>query len=207
MRKVIGLFPTPFMMTKGALNGTLVESLRQRALAGHKEDNAGTNLLSHTEMVDPRSEELFVDVAQAVMPEIGKFGELLFGDRLDWTVKEMWMNVLDPGGSQFMHSHANSFVSGIVYLSDQHPSTRTVFMRNAGGNDFVFKHDASDEAVNEFNADRWIVPEVGPGDLVLYPSYLLHGVPPNQGARRFSLAMNAIPNRLKSFDYEIGFSG
>ncbi len=206
MRKVIGLFPTPFMMTEGLLDAAMVDELRQRALSGQKEDNAGTGLLSHTEMIDPREEELFVDIARIVAPELDKFGELLFGDRLDWTVKEMWMNVLELGGSQFMHSHANSFVSGIVYLSEPHPSTRTVFMRNAGGNDFVFKHDAADEAVGQFNADRWIVPEVKPGDLVLYPSYLLHGVPPNRGERRFSLAMNAIPDRLKSFDYEIRFS-
>ena len=205
MRKVIGLFPTPFMMSEGLLDAATVDGLRRRALSRHQEDNAGTNLLSHTEMVDPGDEALFADVVQRVAPEIDKYGELLFGDRLDWTVKEMWMNVLEPGGSQFMHSHANSFVSGIVYLSDPHPSTRTVFMRNAGGNDFVFKHDAADEAVNPFKADRWIVPPVKPGDLVLYPSYLLHGVPPNQGERRFSLALNAIPDRLKSFDYEIRF--
>lgn len=205
-RKVIGLFPTPFMMTEGVIADELVERLRDRALARQKDANARTDLLAHTEMVDPRHEGVFAEVAGAVAPEIARFGELLFGDELDWTIKEMWMNMLETGGSQFMHSHANSFVSGIVYLSAQHPSARTMFMRGAGGTEFVFKHDAAEDGVGRFNADRWVVPEVKPGDLVLYPSYLLHGVPPNQGERRFSLALNAIPHRLKSFDYEIRFS-
>ena len=58
----------------------------------------------------------------------------------------------------------------------------------------------------QYNAERWMVPEVDAGDLVLYPSYLLHGVPPNEGEQRLSLALNAIPDRLKSFGYEIGLT-
>lgn len=205
-RKITGLFPVPFMMIKRLVPQRLVEQLSARALESHKADNAGTDLLSHTAMVDPRKEALFTEVSSLAMPEIERFGELLFGDDLDWSIKEMWMNVLEPGGSQFMHSHANSFTSGIIYLSESHPSSRTVFMRGAGGHDFMFRHDPARPASNHFNAERWVVPEVEPGDMVLYPSYLLHGVPPNEGGRRFSLALNAIPDRLKSFDYEIRFS-
>jgi uncharacterized protein (TIGR02466 family) len=205
-RRITGLFPVPFMMVKRLVPQDLVAQLTARALESHKADNAGTDLLSHTAMVDPEKEALFVDVAALAMPEIRRFGALLFGDDLDWSIKEMWMNVLETGGSQFMHSHANSFASGIIYLSESHPSSRTVFMRGAGGSDFMFRHDPSRPASSHFNAERWVVPEVDPGDMVLYPSYLLHGVPPNEGGRRFSLALNAIPDRLRSFDYEIRFS-
>jgi hypothetical protein len=51
------------------------------------------------------------------------------------------------------------------------------------------------------------VPEVVPGDLLLFPSYLLHEVPANEGAPRVSLSFNAIPNRLTSWGYRIHFSG
>ncbi len=206
MARLIDLFPTPFMISRQLLDTGLVDRLRHRALESHKDDNARTGLLSHTEMIDPGEESLFVEVAETVLPEITTFGEHMLGDSFNWTVKEMWMNVLERGGSQFMHSHANSFVSGIVYLSELHPSTRTIFSRGAGGSDFVFKHDVADDKAGKYNAERWMVPEVGPGDVVLYPSYLLHGVPPNEGERRLSLAMNAIPDRLKSFGYEIGLT-
>ncbi|MEO1576882.1 MAG: putative 2OG-Fe(II) oxygenase, partial [Pseudomonadota bacterium] len=60
--------------------------------------------------------------------------------------------------------------------------------------------------IGQYNGEKWRVPPSSPGDMVLYPSYLLHGVPPNQGGERVTLALNAIPDRLKSFGYEIRFS-
>jgi hypothetical protein len=50
-----------------------------------------------------------------------------------------------------------------------------------------------------------VLPKAEPGDVVLYPSYLLHEVPPNQGERRMTLALNAIPDRLDSWGYRISF--
>ena len=48
------------------------------------------------------------------------------------------------------------------------------------------------------------MPEISAGDLVLFPSYLLHEVPANQGEQRISIAFNAIPERLENFGYGIG---
>jgi hypothetical protein len=42
--------------------------------------------------------------------------------------------------------------------------------------------------------------------MILFPSYMLHAVPPNQGQERITVAMNALPNRLKSWDYEVRFA-
>ncbi|MEL6367111.1 MAG: putative 2OG-Fe(II) oxygenase [Pseudomonadota bacterium] len=206
MRKMIDLFPTPFLLCRSLIPRELVDSLVARALATNKQDNVRTGLLSHTEMVGPETEPLFREVVSAVLPEVEHYGEQLLGDKFRWTVKEMWMNVLERGGSQFMHTHANSFVSGIVYLSELDPSARTIFSKSPGANEFIFKHDAAEGKANKYNAERWMAPDVKPGDLVLYPSYLLHGVPPNQGGQRISLALNAIPDRLKSFGYEVSFA-
>ena len=56
-------------------------------------------------------------------------------------MKEMWVNVMDAGGRQAMHNHANSFVSGVVYLTPTHPGSQTVFMKSPGGTDFLMKND------------------------------------------------------------------
>ena len=56
-----------------------------------------------------------------------------------------------------------------------------------------------------FNGDRWVSPAPAPGDLVLFPSYVLHAVPPNQGERRITLSFNAIPGGLDSWGYAIKF--
>ena len=118
----------------------------------------------------------------------------------------MWVNVLDTGGLQAMHHHANSFVSGVVYLTTTHPASQTVFTKSAGGTEFVFKHEHANITPTPFNADRWVSPAPAPGDLVLFPSYVLHSVPPNQGERRITLSFNAIPSGLDSWGYTVKFS-
>ena len=131
----------------------------------------------------------------------------MFGERLGWSLKEMWVNVLDTGGRQAMHNHANSFISGVAYLTPTHPDSRTVFMKSPGGTEFSFKNDHAGVVTGPYNADKWISPAPEPGDIVLFPSYLMHAVPPNPGERRITLAFNAIPTRLDSWGYKIAFSG
>src|SRR5215813_5276119 len=119
----------------------------------------------------------------------------------------MLVNVLDRGGHQAMHNHANSFISGVVYLTPTHPGSQTVFMKSPGGTDFLFRNDHEAVAASEYSAAKWISPAPEPGDLILFPSYLMHAVPPNQGERRITLSFNAIPAQLNSWGYLIRFSG
>lgn len=205
--EVIGLFPTPFMRVPQALDARLVDGLVQHFSASTDRENNSSDNLSHTAMLKPSDSPLLVDAARAITPRLVEFGTLLFGEPLGWSLKEMWVNVMDPGGRQAMHNHANSFISGVVYLTPTHPQSRTVFMKSPGGHDFAFKNDHAGMTPSEYNADKWISPQPEPGDLVLFPSYLMHAVPPNLGERRITMAFNAIPTRLDSWGYAISFSG
>ncbi len=111
-------------------------------------DNNSSANLSHTEMLRPDDSPLLGRGRRAsIAPKLVDFGAHLFGERLGWLMKEMWVNVLDTGGRQAMHNHANSFISGVVYLTPTHPSSQTVFMKSPGGTDFLFKNDhAGDDA-------------------------------------------------------------
>jgi hypothetical protein len=207
MDEVFGLFPTPLLRAPGTLNARLVGGLVQHFSTLAVDRNKASDNLTHTAMLRPEDSPLLVEAATLITPKIIDMGALMFGDRLDWAIKEMWVNVLDTGGVQAMHHHANSFVSGVVYLTPTHPDSQTVFLKPSGGTDFVFKHEHADIASTPFNADRWVSPAPSPGDLVLFPSYLMHAVPPNQGARRITLSFNAIPGILNSWGYAIKFSG
>jgi uncharacterized protein (TIGR02466 family) len=200
--RIMGLFPTPFMKVDGFLDDGLLNAFRERAGAVSRSRNSATDLLSHTEMIDPSADTASGELARRVVPHLVSFGSLLFSAELRWSIKEVWLNVLEPGGSQFMHTHANSLASGIVYVNDPHPSTRTVFRKSTGGGEFILKNDVP---LGHFSSDTWIVPDAKAGDLVLYPSYLLHGVPPNEGGQRITLAFNAIPDHLDSLGYRISF--
>jgi uncharacterized protein (TIGR02466 family) len=200
------LFPIPLMRSPNVLG----PELRDAAIAAIRADKVETNLRSdqlfHTTVSNPLHSNLFQEIATVAVPKLVDFGYMLFGERLNWTVKEMWTNLLEPGGSQTMHSHANSFISGIYYLTPSHPGSRTVFIRPPGGSEFSFRHHTRQAAMGPFNAGKYMLPAAEPGDLVLFPSYLYHEVPKNQGDQRITIAFNAIPDRLDCWGYEIKFS-
>ena len=199
MDEVIPLFPLPFLRAPGTLDRPLVAALVEHFGRLARHDNNTSPRLSHTEMLKPTDSPLFIEAAALIAPKLVDFGALMFGQRLGWSVKEMWVNVLDTGGHQAMHNHANCFISGVVYLTPTHPDAQTVFMKSPGGTDFAFRNDHAATTPGPFSADKWVSPAPQPGDLVLFPSYLMHAVPPNPGERRISMAFNAIPTRLDSW--------
>jgi uncharacterized protein (TIGR02466 family) len=207
MDEVFGLFPIPFLRARGTLGTPLVAGLVGHFTARATRGNNSSTNLAHTEMLGPSDSPLLAEVAALVKPKLVDFGVHLFGERLPWALKEMWVNVLDTGGRQAMHNHANSFISGVIYLTPTHPGSQTVFMKSPGGHDFMFKNDHESTTPGEFSADKWVSPAPEPGDLVLFPSYLMHAVPPNQGERRITLSFNAIPAKLNSWGYVIRFGG
>jgi hypothetical protein len=207
MQEVIGLFPTPLLRAPGVLESELVAKLIDHFSRMVDRENSSSPNLVHTALLRPGDSSLLVDAASRVTPLLTDFGAVLFGERLGWSLKEMWVNVLEKGGRQAMHNHANSFISGVVYLTRTHPEARTVFMKAPGGTDFAFKNDHSEVSAGPYNADKWVSPAPEPGDVVLFPSYLMHAVPLNPGERRITLAFNAIPTHLDSWGYRISFSG
>jgi uncharacterized protein (TIGR02466 family) len=206
MDEVFGLFPTPFMRARATLHEQLVARLVEHFSAQATRDNNSSTNLSHTKMLRPNDSPLFAKAAELIAPKLVDYGVHLLGERMRWLLKEMWVNVMDTGGRQAMHNHANSFISGVVYLTRTHPGSQTVFMKSPGGHDFLLKNDHQGTTPTEFSADKWVSPAPDPGDMILFPSYLMHAVPPNQGERRITLSFNAIPTQLDSWGYVIRLS-
>lgn len=202
--RAIGLFPTPLMHASGVVDSDTLAMLRQRFVPQADTANDRSLALTHTTILQPQDDPELTSLITRITPQIEAFGELLFGERLDWTVKELWLNRLETGGHQNLHNHANSLVSAVLYLTPVHDSAATVFVKAMGHAGYVFSNAHAGAATNPFNADKWVMPAVAAGDMVLFPSHLLHEVPVNQGGQRLTLAMNAIPSRLDAFGYRIG---
>ena len=205
MHEVIPLFPTPLLRCEGLVDASLVAQLRSHLQALITVPNAKSAKLSHSQILQPEGDALLQSLTDRLMPAIVELGEQLFGQALPWRIKELWGNVLQTGGHQAIHNHANSFVSGIVYLSVSDASARTAFSRGLGGRDFAFSNTNRQAQTGPYNAEKWLAPEPAPVDVLLFPSYLLHEVPFNQGPERISMAFNAIPERLDAWGYSIGF--
>lgn len=202
---VFELFPTPVLHVPGLLTAAHAQALAQRLAQQAAVPNNNSDKLAHTQLLAPGDDAGVDEVVSLIGPHLQHMGHLLFGQMLPWLVKEIWANVLQTGGQQALHNHANCFVSGIVYLTEPDASARTVFARPLGGADFVFRNDHAGSQTNAFNAAKWVVPEPQVGDMLLFPSYLLHEVPRNQGGERVSVAFNAITQRLDSWGYAVSF--
>jgi hypothetical protein len=203
--EVHALFPTPVLRVPGLLAPAEAQALALRLAGSVAVDNHRSGALAHSRLLGPGEDAGLDAVVERIGPHLQHFGDLLFGERLRWLVKEIWANVLAPGGQQAVHNHANCFASGIVYLTPSDASARTVFVRSLGGTEFVFRHAQAGSEPGAFNAGKWVAPAPQPGDLQLFPSYLLHEVPPNQGGERVTLAFNAIPHRLDAWGYALSF--
>ncbi len=199
------LFPTPLMRVEGLLDNEHIEALIIEIKASKSAKNARSESLSHSEVLKPTENSQFLDLESKATGFVEEFGCLMFGEKLNWSIKEIWSNILLNGGHQTIHSHANSFISGIIYLTDSHSSAKTVFHKQLGGTEFVFSNTHQDTVNTPYNSDRWIASDIKRGDLLLYPSYLLHAVPTNEGQERITVAFNAIPDKIKSWDYQISF--
>ena len=211
--RVIGIFPTPLLFVPGAVAADCVQALARRFTEEADVANNRSPRLSHTAPLTlptttraPQADDPLMRLGTAVRPHLESFGELLLGERRPWRIKELWCNVLQTGGHQNLHNHANSFASGIVYLTASHPQCRTAFVRGLGGDNFVFRNANPGCSTGPYNADRWVTPEVSPGDVMLFPSGLLHEVPTNPGGLRITIAFNAIPDRIDSWGYSLGFT-
>jgi uncharacterized protein (TIGR02466 family) len=204
--EIKGLFPTPFMRVGGLLSSDLIQECIKHICAADTEANFKSALLRHSGIVEPEQTSPYREVTEKVNPYLVQFGTLLFGEELEWSVKEIWTNLLQPGGQQAIHSHSNSFISGVVYLTESHPSARTVFHRGIGGREFIFSNENKSAEMGPFNANKWVSPTPHPGDLILFPSYMLHEVPRNEGGQRMTIALNAIPDRLDSWGYSVRFT-
>lgn len=204
--QVFELFPTPVMRVERCLDAALVAGVLAQLGNDLSQANHRSDALAHSRLLSPEDAPLLREVAQRLDAPLREFGTLLFGEALQWRLKEMWLNVMQAGGQQAVHNHANSFASGILYLSDCEPASNTAFIRSLGGRDYVFSNANPRSATGPFNAERWIGPTPSAGDLLLFPSYLLHEVPVNRGATRTTLAFNAMPHRLDAWGYSMSFS-
>jgi uncharacterized protein (TIGR02466 family) len=109
-------------------------------------------------------------------------------DELDFYIQQSWLTVNSPGENLPAHHHSNSILSGTFYVSTVE-NDRLHFYD-------VFQNLKSRISIEEkesniWNASTWFFP-VEDNDLILFPSWLDHGVQRNPTATkdRISIAFN-----------------
>jgi uncharacterized protein (TIGR02466 family) len=114
------------------------------------------------------------------------FYELLRAEKdIEIYITQSWINKSAPGDYHQVHTHPNSFISGTFY-----------YKTNANAGQLTFadpKYTPLEYRKQEhtaFNSNLWkVIPSEY--DLILFPSYILHGVGINNSSgTRLSLAFN-----------------
>lgn len=100
-------------------------------------------------------------------------------------ITSSWGNVSDKNQWHWTHSHPNSLVSAILYLTDSNACTW-----------FSVDNFWSSDSVIKLKQDHQVIhkqPTVS-GDLLIFPSSLVHSVDQHQGnQKRYTLSFNAFP--------------
>jgi uncharacterized protein (TIGR02466 family) len=107
-----------------------------------------------------------------------------------------WVSFKTRGEEHKAHTHPNSFISGVYYYSDVAEDTPIVFKRARSSTNSQELLVAKDNInINQFSSETFTL-KPKKGDLILFPSYLMHYVPKNpHDTIRTSVAVNIMPTK------------
>jgi len=100
-------------------------------------------------------------------------------------ITQSWLNYTKTDQFHHHHSHANSYVSGVFYVNADKEVDKIAFHKRSLPTIELHKTE-----YNIFNSNSWWYP-VKTGDIILFPSFLIHGVDKKKGTNtRISLSFN-----------------
>jgi uncharacterized protein (TIGR02466 family) len=138
--------------------------------------------------------------------EILDAANFIYQDVMNHTSKlfftNAWFNECEIGSSQFMHTHANSVLSGTLYLRTDE-NTYIQFQSPFGISEFAncLSDNTDTEKPNKFGYNYHFHQcsiTVGNGVCLFWPSYMKHGYQNNQTPNRLSLSFNLMPESFNS---------
>jgi uncharacterized protein (TIGR02466 family) len=179
------IFPTPIMRTNIGRKFSDIELRFVDTQWASAQPNL-TNFRSRDTQVLEASE--MHGLKAAVIEHINLFARKVISPhpKHAFYITQSWFAFTQPGQSHFRHRHANSLISGTLYIYAKKEVDGICFYRDTPAQILV-----SDEHCNPYNARMHRV-NVDVGDLILFPSTLLHEVEPTTGGHiRVSLAFNA----------------
>ena len=200
--EVVGLFPTALIKFKYTLDPKIrADLLQEPMVAMQGEEQIYNHLFSKDNWL--LDQEKYHSLRSDIEQRITEFASYILAYRGDMIITQSWLNQNRPGEATHKHTHPNSIISGVLYVSVPKDSGTIRFHRTqtSDSRSWTFYPDGDPQrAANSYYAFDWCDVPVAEGDLILFPSYASHSVPTNPtDDSRWSLAFNAVPRD--------GFSG
>ena len=160
------LFPTlvlyfPQFIDTGKCN-KIFKLLKTKKLNNHKSLVKGKS--SHSPTINILS-ELSIDINKPLQ-EYSEQSRIKINNK----ITNAWANIQDKGGILKEHVHANSILSGVIFIKYGEKASKLYFQNP---NPFVCYTDKK-EPLNDYAYD-WYSLSPKTGDLIIFPSWLKHG--------------------------------
>lgn len=118
-----------------------------------------------------------------------------FANRLGYSgyknliIEDSWLNLFQKGNYEMPHNHYGSFISGVYYVSSNERCSKFYFEDHIETRKMWYEYHKQFQT-NDTQAIKYSPVE---GRMLLFPSWLIHGVLPNEAeTERVSLAFNLV---------------
>ena len=182
--EISGIFPTPIYQAKLDRKFTkqelrFVEKMKTKIVANFDNFTSVDNYVLHDPLFATLKKEMDLFMEDY-------FSKILLAPKTVIPyITQSWLNYTEPKESHHKHNHANSYISGVLYINANKAHDKITFSHN--------RYDQiklSNTKWNFFNSETWFFP-VESGDVIMFPSRLTHEVKPTEGKDiRISLSFN-----------------
>ena len=204
MNEVSRVFPTTIYRANlgGGRLEVFLDELRIAIRAIAQEDEAGQDwsdrvgykgYTSYGSLEDlPERSPVFAELCNRLQPHLFEFAKAVDFDTrgLEPLVDSIWINVLENGGAHSGHIHANSIISGTIYVDVPEGASAIRFEDPRLAMMIAAPPRKMQAALHN---QQFVSFEPAPGDVLLWESWLRHEVPVNMAAEdRISVSFNAV---------------
>lgn len=191
--EIFGLFPVPvvkFSVPSEYMNH--VPSLKNRLI--EKPDQMGSHIISENRYVLDNLE--YKNLRNWILERVQEFNNEV--QTIDQTalLTQSWINKNSPNEHTHIHVHPNSITSGVFYMDVPDGNAIIRFHRadHGGAGYFVMEPKYFEDDKHDYSyVSRMFTLKVNAGELILFPSWVIHSVPTNPTSfDRWSLAFNSM---------------
>jgi uncharacterized protein (TIGR02466 family) len=185
--EIFKMFPVPLYLTNIGVENYNLNEIHKEEYVRMKSENGYYTKDKH--ILD---KQLYNNLKNKINDHLNFFlkQQLFTTNDLTFYITTSWINIHKKEDWAQTHSHENSIISGVYYIETTEISGDIIFYVDTCRKLFSPVININFNQRNDLNTDEWIIKPKS-GSLILFPSYLSHGVKKNMSENdRISLAFN-----------------
>jgi uncharacterized protein (TIGR02466 family) len=189
--QIFNLFPTPLYVT--TYEGDTTEVINYFDSCEMNEDNTGYGIISKNSYIVDHP--VCKPLANFFMQHFRKFAtEVMRYDYQELEFAQSWLTYKKPGQFHKAHTHPNTLLAGVFYYEFEPGDPAICFSKVAGSQYRTYMEPSllPDYQNHPYSQEEiYFMPEKN--NFIIFPSYVMHGVPPNKTNKiRKALGVNVL---------------